>query len=162
MQQKTSALLILVLMIGVSFLAGSFVGGFIGQLTVPASHKAIVEKTKVEAKISSDILKAQLSPSLIESGNQKITALDIVDIAKKANWVTLKHDYTLWKWTYKDEPLVFMRIWGPKDGECLVEFSKMTMTEIYINVAGETHQFPLADKEFGGFEAYWWLYVEVD
>jgi len=149
-------------MIGVSFLVGSFAGGFIGQLTVPASHKAIVEKTKVEAKISSDILKAQLSPSLIESGNQKITALDIMDISKKARWINLKHDYTLWKWTYKDEPLIFMRIWGPKDGEYLVEFSKMTMTEIYINVAGETHQFPLADKEFGGFEAYWWLYVEVD
>ena len=161
MIQKTTAFVVLALLLGVGFLLGSFFGGFIGQLTVPASHKAIVEETKVEAKIS-DILKAQLSSSLIESGNQKITALDLVDIAKKANWVTLKHDYTLWKWTYKDEPLVFMRIWGPKDGECLVEFSKMTMTEIYINVAGETHQFPLADKEFGGFEAYWWLYVEVD
>ena len=162
MTQKTTAFVVLALLLGVGFLLGSFAGGFIGQLTVPASHKAIVKETKVEAKISSDILKAQLSPSLIESGNQKITALDIMDISKKARWINLKHDYTLWKWTYKDEPLIFMRIWGPKDGEYLVEFSKMTMTEIYINVAGETHQFPLADKEFGGFEAYWWLYVEVD
>ena len=162
MTQKTTAFVVLALLLGVGFLLGSFAGGFIGQLTVPASHQAIVKETKVEAKISSDILKAQLSPSLIESGNQKITALDIMDISKKARWINLKHDYTLWKWTYKDEPLIFMRIWGPKDGEYLVEFSKMTMTEIYINVAGETHQFPLADKEFGGFEAYWWLYVEVD
>ena len=162
MAQKTTAFIVLILLMGFGFLAGSFAGGFIGQLTVPASHKAIVEKTKVEAKISSDIPKAQLSPGLIESGNQKIIALDWTDVLAKARWVTLKHDYTLWKWTYKDEPLIFMRIWGPEDGECLVEFSKMTMTEIYIDVAGETHQFPLADKKFGVFEAYWWLYVEVD
>ena len=160
--QKTTAFIVLILLMGFGFLAGSFFGGFFGQLTVPASHQAIVKETKVEAQISSGTLKVSLISSLVESGNQEITALDVLNIAKKARWINQNLPYTLWKWSYKGEPLVFMRIWGPKDGEYLVEFSKMTMTEIYINVAGETHQFPLADKEFGGFEAYWWLYVEVD
>ena len=161
MMQKTTAIIVLIMLIGFGFLAGSFAGGFFGQLTVPASHKAIVELTKVEALISSDIPKASLIASLAESGSQEITALDIKDIAKKTRWANKKYDCTLWKWTYRGETLVFMRVWGPKDGECLVEFSKITMSPVYVDVSGSTHQFPLADKAFGGFEAYWWLYVKV-
>jgi len=159
--QKTMGIIVLVLLIGFGFLVGTFAGVFIGALTAPASHKAIVEATKVEALINNVAPKTSLIASLVESGNQEITALDIIDIADKAKWVNLKYACTLWKWTYRGETLVFMRIWGPKDGECLVEFSKITMSPIYIDVSGNTHQFPLADKEFGGFEAYWWLYVTV-
>ena len=161
MAQKTFAVLVILLFLGAGFFIGSLAGGFVGQLTVPASHKAIINETEVQAKISSGILKATLSVSLMESNKQKITALDIFDITRKARWVNKELPYSLWKWTYNGETLVFMRIWGPNDGQYLVEFSKITMSEVYIDVNGQTHSFPLADKEFGGYEAYWWLYVTI-
>ena len=161
MAQKTLAVLVILLFVGAGFFIGTLASGFVGQLTAPASHRAIINETEVQAKISSDILKATLSVSLMESSNQKITALDVADIGRKARWVNQELPYSLWKWMYNGETLVFMRIWGPNKGECLVEFSKITMSEVYIDVNGQTHSFPLADEEFGGYEAYWWLYVTI-
>lgn len=157
---KSSPLLLgLFLIIG--FFIGHFAGGLINQATVPTEHSAIIKNTVIKAYISSAEPNATLTPVLIETGNQKIAALDISDIARKARWVNQELPYTLWKWTYQGEPLVLMRIWGPKDGECLVEIGKMTMTKIYVDVAGQTRQFPIADPAFGSFEGYWYIYVKV-
>ena len=165
MTQKTTAFAVLILLTGLGFLAGSFFsgffGGFFGQLTVPASHRVIVQETKVKATINAQAGEVELSSSLVENGNQEIIALDTYYIANKAEWISQKYDYTLWKWTYKGETLVFMRVWGPKNRQCLVEFSKLTMSPVYIDVAGTTHEFPLGDITFGGIDAYWWLIVTV-
>lgn len=158
---KYASLVIIVVLIGISVLAAGSLTLFLGG--VPQSHQAILDKTVVTAKIASDMPYEPLEANLIESGSQEITALGILEIAKKASWVGRDLPYSLWKFTYQGEPLVFMRVWGPsEDSECLVEFSKMTMTDVWIDVADVTHHFPLADLELGGSEAYWWLYVGVD
>jgi len=158
---KYASLVIIVVLIGISVLAGGSIAFFLGG--TPQSHQAILDKTVVTAKISSGSPYEPLEPSLIETGTQEITALGIIEIAKKATWMGRDLPYSLWKWTYQGETLVFMRVWGPsEDDECLVEFSKMTMTDVWIDVADVKHHFPLADLELGGSEAYWWLYVGVD
>jgi len=127
---------------------------------VPLSHQAILNETRVTAKTPDATV--LLSRELLASGSQEIVALDVADIAEKARWYGKKLPCTLWMWTYNGEALAFMRIWGSNnEDECLIEFSKMTMTDVWVNVKGNIHHFPLSDEAFGSFEAYWWLYVEV-
>jgi len=160
MKQQTTLFLVLALLIGGSAVAAGGISIWLGGTS--DSHQAILDKTVVTAKISNDVPYAALEPTLIERSTQKIQALDIIDVAKKAKWIGKNLDCSTWKWTFEGETLMFMRVWGPNtDNECLVEFSKITMTDVWVDVAGTKHHFPLATMQTEGADGYWWLYAEV-
>ena len=133
MQQKTSVLLILVLMIGVSFLVGSFAGGFIGQLTVPATHKSLVDSMK----IIDTAINFKLTPKLVDSGSRKwgegFSTLAVF---------TQDEEYlqSTWIWQRHGDTEVVMTIWGPDEsGEILsIEIARLGSNAFTVKINGVT------------------------
>jgi hypothetical protein len=133
MQQKTMALLVIALLMSAAFLIGSFFSMFISQsqLTVPASHKTIVDSMTV----TDTWAYAQLTPKLVESNN--------VEYAKGLSVVFIKgkvYPQTLWVWQrYGDTELV-MNIWGPDEsGKTYgIEISRLAWDPFVVKINGVT------------------------
>ena len=102
MSQKTTAVLVIVLLMGCGFLVGSFAGGFIGQLTVPASHKAIIDKMAIST------LGVTLTHAYLSSG-KATWLLSSLTVFPKGNTYT----YSLWVYSCQGDPEVAVCITGP-------------------------------------------------
>ena len=115
MAQKTIAVIVILLFLGASFFIGSLAGGFVGQLTVPANHKAIIDKMVIKAGSH------KLSPSYLSTGKTIWQLSSLADNFYKDG----TYQYTLWVYSYEGDPEVYVCIWGPgEDGEMFqVEFS---------------------------------------
>jgi hypothetical protein len=108
MQQKTTALIVIVLLMGFGFLAGSFFGGFFGQLTVPASHKTIIKKMKITYGAS------ELTSSYLSTGK---STWQLATLQENFEWHGT-YTYSLWVYSFEGDPEVYVCIWGPgKDGK---------------------------------------------
>ena len=131
MAQKPMIYLVLVLLLGFGFLAGSFTGGFVAQLTVPAGHKSIIDSMTIR-DTQANVL---LSPKLVESSN--------VECAKGLSVLFIKgkvHPTTVWLWQrYGDVELV-MNIWGPDEsGKTYgIEISRLAWNPYEVKIDGAT------------------------
>ena len=133
MQQKTSALLILVLMIGVSFLVGSFAGGFIGQLTVPATHKSLVDSMQ----IIDTTINFELTPKLVDSGSRKWgEGFSTLSVFYKGE----EYLHSTWIWQRHGDTEVVMTIWGPDEsGKILsIEIARLGRHPFAVKIEGVT------------------------
>jgi hypothetical protein len=109
MSQKTSAVIIIILLMGFGFLAGSFFGGFFGQLTVPASHKTIIIDLTIAAYGSS-----VLTPTYLTTGK---STWQLSTLQENFEWHGT-YTYSLWVYSFEGDPEVYVCIWGPgKDGK---------------------------------------------
>jgi hypothetical protein len=111
MTQKTTAYLVLALLIGVGFLAGSFMGGFLAaSLTVPAKHKAIVDDMKLTLVANG----LELQVKFVDSHNAewgKGCPLSMFDVGTT-------YTSTTWLWQRYGDTEFVMQIWGPgNDGK---------------------------------------------
>lgn len=111
MQQKTTAFVVIALLMGVGFLAGSFMGGFVGQFTVPADHKRIVDDMKIAFAIEAWSVSTQTTPTCVYN---KIVTWGVekplsVFISNKP------YGYSIWLWQFQGEVQYVMQIWGPDD-----------------------------------------------
>ena len=108
MAQKTIAVIVILLFLGASFFIGSLAGGFVGQLTVPANHKAIIDKMVIKAGSH------KLSPSYLSTGKTIWQLSSLADNFYKDG----TYQYTLWVYSYEGDPEVYVCIWGPgEDGK---------------------------------------------
>lgn len=131
MTQKTTAFIVLILLLGVGFLAGSFLGGFLTTFTIPASHKAIVDSmTIIDTRAN-----VKLTPKLVESSNvEAYKGLSVLFIKGKV------YPVTVWLWQrYGDTELV-MNIWGPDEsGKTYgIEISRLAWDPFEVKVDGVT------------------------
>jgi hypothetical protein len=111
MQQKTTAFIVLILLMGFVFLAGSFFGGFFGQLTVPASHKTIIDKMKITVYGNPDLT---LTSAYLSTGKSKWQLATLQENFEQHE----TYQYTLWVYSFEGDPEVYVCIWGPgKDGK---------------------------------------------
>jgi len=131
MQQKTTAFIVIILLMGFGFLAGSFAGGLFGQLGVPASHKAIVDRMTVTDTRAN----VKLTPKLVESSNvEAYKGLSVLFIKGKV------YPVTVWLWQrYGDTELV-MNIWGPDEsGKTYgIEISRLAWDPFEVKINGVT------------------------
>ena len=113
--QKTLAVIVILLFVGAGFFIGTLASGFVGQLTVPASHKAIIEKLKITADSK------PLASSYLSTGKSTWSLSTLQENFLQDG----TYQYTLWLYSYKGDPEVYVCIWGPgEDGEMFqVEFS---------------------------------------
>jgi len=131
MQQKTTALLVIILLMGFGFLAGSFFGGFFGQLTVPASHKAIIDSmTVTDTKAN-----VKLTAKLVESSN--------VECGKGLSVLFTKgkvYPQTVWLWQLYGNTEIVMNIWGPDEsGKTYgIEISRLAWDPYEVKIDGVT------------------------
>jgi hypothetical protein len=134
MQQKIMALLLIALFISIGALFGVFAAGISGQLNVPASHKAIIDKMTITAS------GASLTPTYLS--------------AKKATWLLSTENfakygtypYSIWVYTYQDDPEVYVCIWGPgKDGKTFqVELAASFARDFTVKCGSLTQNFQLS------------------
>ena len=110
MMQKTTAIIVLIMLIGFGFLAGSFFGGFFGQLTVPASHKVIVDHMKLTLVATG----LPLTVKFVDSVNAeygKGCPLSMFTVSKT-------YACSTWVWQRYGDTEFVMQIWGPgNDGK---------------------------------------------
>ena len=131
MQQKTTAILFLVFLLGLGFLAGSFVGGFFGQLTVPTSHKSIVDSMTVTDTSAN----FKLTPKLLSSSN--------LECAKGLSVTFIKgkhYQQTVWSWERNGDVELVMCIWGPDENGHLygIEISRLAWNPFEVKIDGVT------------------------
>jgi hypothetical protein len=125
------ALLMIVALMSVSILIGSFANMFFGRLTAPASHKAIIDSIKVTDTRAN----VKLTPKLVESNN--------VECAKGLSVFFTKgkvYPETVWLWQrYGDTELV-MNIWGPDEsGKTYgIEISRLAWDPFEVKINGVT------------------------
>jgi hypothetical protein len=108
MNQKTLGLLIIALLMSFGILVGIFVGPFISQSSVPASHKAIIDHMTITAS------GIPLAPAYLSTG-KSMWQLSVLT----ENFLKYEtYQYTLWVYSYQNDPEVYVCIWGPgKDGK---------------------------------------------
>ena len=106
MSQKTTAVIVLIVLIGFGFLAGTFFSGFFGQLTVPASHKAIVDNMAITTLTNPP--GATLTHAYLSSG-KATWQLSSLTVFPKGNVYT----YSLWVYSCQGDPEVAVCITGP-------------------------------------------------
>ena len=131
--QKTTALILIMLLMSLGFLAGSFAGGFIGQLTVPATHKSLVDSMK----IIDTAINFKLTPKLVDSGSRKwgegFSTLAVF---------TQDEEYlqSTWIWQRHGDTEVVMTIWGPDEsGEILsIEIARLGSSAFTVKINGVT------------------------
>jgi len=131
MAQKTLAVIVILLFLGAGFFIGSFAGGFVGQLTVPASHKSIVDSMAV----ADTQLNIQLTPRLVSASNVEYWKGLSVTFTKGKTYPT-----TLWVWErYGDVELV-MSIQGPDDTGKLyyIEINRLAWDPFTVRINGIT------------------------
>ena len=108
MAQKTVAVLVILLFLGAGVFIGSLTGGFVGQLTVPANHKAIIDKMII--KVGS----YELSSSYLSTGKSTWQLSTLQENFLKDG----TYQYSLWVYSYQGDPEVYVCIWGPgEDGK---------------------------------------------
>jgi len=132
MVQKTATFVVLALLLGAGFLLGSFFGGFIGQLTVPASHKNIVDDMKITVFGNPDLTLTCTYLSTAKSKWQLSTL--------QQNFVQHgTYQYSLWVYSYEGDPEVTACIWGPgEDGKTYqVELSAFWIGRSYMVKQGD-------------------------
>ena len=131
MQQKTTAFIVLILLIGFAFLVGSFAGGFVAQLTVPAGHKSIIDSMTIR-DTQANVL---LSPKLVESSN--------VEYGKGLSVLFTKgkvYPQTVWLWQRNGDTELVMNIWGPDEsGKTYgIEISRLAWNPFEVKIDGVT------------------------
>jgi len=129
MTQKTTAFIVIILLMGFGFLAGSFAGGFIGQLTVPASHKSIIDAMTIKAYGTS-----KLEPTYLTAGK---ATWSLATLQENFEWKGT-YTYSLWVYSFEGDPEVYVCIWGPgKDGKTFsVELSSAAKGRGYTYQSG--------------------------
>ena len=131
MTQKTTAFVVLALLLGVGFLLGSFAGGFIGQLSVPAGHKSIIDSMTIR-DTQANVL---LSPKLVESSNVECgKGLSVLFIKGKV------YPQTVWLWQIYGNTEIVMNIWGPdENGKTYgIEISRLAWNPYEVKIDGAT------------------------
>ena len=133
MAQKTVAVIMILLFLGAGFFIGSLAGGFVGQLTAPASHKAIIDKMVI--KVGS----YELSPSYLSTGKTIWQLSSLEDNFYKDG----TYQYTLWVYSYQGDPEVYVCIWGPgEDGKTYeVELAASYPRDFTVKYGGTTESF---------------------
>jgi len=131
MAQKSLAVLVILLFLGAGFFIGSLAGGFIGHLTVPASHKAIIDSMQVIDTIAN----FKLTPKLVDSSN--------VECAKGLSVMFIKgktYPQTVWLWQRYGDTDIIMNIWGPDEtGKTYsIEIARVAWNSFKIKINGET------------------------
>lgn len=164
MNNRASAGTIGIVLILLLIVAGIFIGTYIIPAFInrsPGIHQSIIDATTVKAMIHFD-LTAKLEPVLLRNhGKQKVTALNIVDITKRARWYEQEVTITEWAWEYKGQPLAYMKISGPLNDELYIEFSKASMTRITVQILDQSHTFEVTFPETYG-DGFWVLFVELE
>ena len=155
MAQKTAAILVLVLLMGFGFLAGSFFGGFIGALTVPNEHKAIVDSMEVRDTEAN----FKLTPKLVDSGNKEWGAgLSTFAVFKAGK----SYPQTTWLWQRHGDTEVAMTIWGPSDNDKYsVEVARLGGNPFTVKVNGVLKA-TIPKATTVPFEGYYQFELEVD
>ena len=144
MAQKTTALVLIMLLMGLGFLAGSFAGGFIGQLTVPAKHKAIVDALTIKAYGTST-----LEPAYLSTGK---ATWQLATLQENFEWHGT-YAYTLWVYSYEGDPEVYVCIWGPgKDGKTFMVELCSSSGRLYTVKQGDYAPIDFTDKIFFAVE----------
>lgn len=112
MTQKTMVYIVLILLLGVGFLAGSFLGGFVRNFAVPADHKRIVDDMKIAFTIEAWGVPTSTTPTCVYN---KIVTWGVG--AKPLSMFTPgePYGYSIWLWQFQDEVQYAMQIWGPDD-----------------------------------------------
>jgi len=154
MAQKTATILVLVLLMGFGFLAGSFFGGFFGQLTVPTSHKAIIDSMEVKDVDANFKLTAKLT----DSGNNEWMA----GLSTLATFTAgQSYPQTIWLWQRYGDTEVVISIWGPsKDDKYLVEVASLGSGPFTVKVDGTT-KVTIPKALDSGSIGHYWFDVEV-
>jgi len=129
--QKTVAVIVILLFLGAGFFIGSLAGGFIGQLTVPATHKTIIDSMQVIDTIAN----FKLTPKLVDSSN--------VEYAKGLSVMFIKgktYPQTVWLWQRYGDTEIIMNIWGPDEtGKTYgIEIARVAWNSFKIKINGET------------------------
>ncbi|MGB9672276.1 MAG: hypothetical protein ACPLZY_03930 [Candidatus Norongarragalinales archaeon] len=131
MAQKTTAFIMLILVLGVGFVAGSFLGGFLTKFTAPSTHRSIIESmTVTDTKANIQLTPKLLSSSKVECGK----GLSVYFIKGK------QYQQTVWTWErYGDVELV-MVIWGPDEtGKTYgVEVARIAWDPFEVKINGVT------------------------
>ena len=133
MAQKTTALVLIMLLMGLGFLAGSFAGGFIGQLTVPATHKSLVDSMQ----IIDTTINFELTPKLVDSGSRKWgEGFSTLSVFYKGE----EYLHSTWIWQRHGDTEVVMTIWGPDEsGEILsIEIARLGSSAFTVKINGVT------------------------
>ena len=133
MAQKSLAVLVILLFLGAGFFIGSLAGGFVGQLTVPASHKAIIDNMTIKTGTY------KLSPSYLTTGKTIWQLSSLEDNFYKDG----TYQYSLWVYSYEGDPEVYVCIWGPgKDGKTYeVELAASYPRDFTVKYGGTTESF---------------------
>jgi uncharacterized protein YneF (UPF0154 family) len=135
MKQQTLGLLIITLLMSFGIFVGIFVGPFISQSSVPASHKAIIDHMTITASA------IPLAPAYLSTG-KSMWQLSVLT----ENFLKYKtYQYTLWVYSYQNDPEVYVCIWGPgKDGKTYqVELSASYARDFTVTYGSLTQDFEL-------------------
>ena len=131
MAQKPMIYLVLVLLLGFGFLAGSFTGGFVAQLTVPAGHKSIIGSMTIR-DTQANVL---LSPKLVESSNVEWgKGLSVYFVKGKV------YPQSTWLWQRYGDTEIVMNIWGPDESGTMygVEIARLAWSPFEVKIDGVT------------------------
>ena len=133
MAQKSLAVLVILLFLGAGVFIGILAGGFVGQLTVPANHKAIIDKMVIKAGSH------KLSPSYLSTGKTIWQLSSLADNFYKDG----TYQYTLWVYSYEGDPEVYVCIWGPgEDGKTYeVELAASYPRDFTVKYGSTTESF---------------------
>ena len=133
MSQKTTALIVLVLLIGVGFLAGSFLGGFVKQWTAPQGHSSIINGMKIAVTYATPV---DLQPEFLKSSSATWTLSVLSD---NFQW-SKTYSYSLWVYSCNGDPEVYVCIWGPgNDGKTFMVELCSSADRKYRVVYGSTN-----------------------
>ena len=136
--QKTTALVLIMLLMGLGFLAGSFAGGFIGQLTVPATHKSLVDSMK----IIDTAINFELTPKLVDFGIRTSGEGWPLATIYEVGEFTFGEKYlqSTWIWQRYGDTEVVMTIWGPDaSGKILsIEIARLGSSTFTVKIKGVT------------------------
>ena len=132
-QQKTFAVLVILLFLGAGVFIGSLAGGFVGQLTVPASHRAIVDNMTIKAG------SAELTSSYLVTGKSTWQLSTLTENFVKYG----TYRYSVWLYSYEGDPEVYVCIWGPgEDGKTYeVELAASYPRDFTVKYGGTTESF---------------------
>ena len=140
--QKTVAVIVILLFLGAGFFIGSLAGGFVGQLTVPASHKTVANAITVYDNTA----KKYLTLHYIGSDNYRL--LSTIPLSEFS--ATKTYVFTYWTWGAQNQPLnpeVYMVLAGPGDDGITygVELAKCAWDELKVTMPnGKVFVFPQA------------------
>lgn len=159
MEKKLTALMLIVLMVGIGGLGGFLFGSQYSQeVKPPSEHQSIVDSMTIK----DTYWNLYLEPKCVDSGTYQWGEISIKEFQVFEEGRTYLQ--STWIWQRHGDTEVAMTIWGPSEDQttCAIELGKLGGNPFEVKVKGVTETYLKATNESPGYrDAYYAFAVEI-